>query len=111
MTSEHASGHAHHHDGTDIMSLYTPEYWDDRYRSADRIWSGHVNPHLATTAADLTPGTALDVGCGEGGDAIWLAEHGWDVTAIDVSTVALDRAAVEATKIGAEITWQQADFL
>jgi 2-polyprenyl-3-methyl-5-hydroxy-6-metoxy-1,4-benzoquinol methylase len=118
MSSEHAHGHAHghgQHDDTDIMSRYTPEYWDDRYRSTDRLWSGHVNSNLASTASELSPGTALDVGCGEGGDAIWLAEHGWTVTAIDVSVVALDRAAAQAARVGDDIagriTWQQADIL
>ncbi len=118
MSNDHAAGHVHHHpigDDADITSMYTPEFWDDRYRSADMIWSGHVNPHLAATASELRPGIALDVGCGEGGDAIWLAEHGWHVTGIDVSTVALDRAAARAADIGADIagriTWQFADVL
>jgi len=61
------------------------------------------------------PGTALDVGSGEGADAIWLAARGWQVTAIDVSTVALDRAAQQAADAGQEIaeriSWQQADIL
>jgi SAM-dependent methyltransferase len=119
MSNEQAPGHVHGHavddSGTDIMNMYTPEYWDDRYRSADMIWSGHVNPHLAATASGLRPGTALDVGCGEGGDAIWLAEHGWQVTGIDVSVVALDRAAARATELGDDIakpiTWRFADVL
>jgi SAM-dependent methyltransferase len=119
MTSEHASGHVHHRPvddaGADTLSMYTPEFWDDRYRSADMIWSGHVNPNLAATASNLSPGTALDVGCGEGGDAIWLAEHGWHVTGIDISVVALDRAAARAAQVGHEvagrITWQFADVL
>jgi 2-polyprenyl-3-methyl-5-hydroxy-6-metoxy-1,4-benzoquinol methylase len=65
--------------------------------------------------ADLPPGTALDLGCGEGADAIWLAAQGWQVTGVDVSTVALERAAAFAAAAGAEIadrlTWQQADML
>ena len=65
-------------------------------------------------AADLTPTTALDVGCGEGADAVWLAARGWRVTALDISRVALDRAAAHARAAGAEvagrITWRQADL-
>ena len=64
--------------------------------------------------AKLTPTTALDVGCGEGADAVWLAARGWQVTALDISRVALDRAAAHARAAGPEIaeriTWQQADL-
>jgi len=95
--------------------LYTQEFWDARYLSSDTIWSGNPNPHLVAQVADLSPGTALDVGCGEGADAIWLAARGWQVTAIDVSTVALDRAVERALSAGKlvsdRITWQQADIL
>jgi SAM-dependent methyltransferase len=104
--------HDHTFDPADIL---TREFWDARYGSADQIWSGNPNPRLVEQVADLAPGTALDVGCGEGADAIWLASRGWSVTAIDVSTVALDRAAARAVEVGAEIadriTWQQADVL
>lgn len=99
----------------DISVLYTQEFWDERYRSADTIWSGEANPHLVATATDLAPATALDIGSGEGADAIWLASRGWHVTAIDVSTVALGRAAERAAGAGAQIadqiTWQHADAL
>lgn len=64
------------------------------------MWSGRVNPILAREASILTPGTALDLGCGEGADAIWLAQAGWRVTAIDVSTTALERAHEHATEAG-----------
>ena len=104
------------HDHTpDLEVMFTQEFWDDRYRSADRIWSGNANPHLVAGVTDLAPATALDVGSGEGADAIWLASRGWRVTGIDVSGVALGRAAERATEAGAEvaerITWQQADVL
>lgn len=55
------------------------EYWETRYGDADRIWSGNVNLVVAGVAAELEPGSALDLGCGEGGDAVWLAERGWRV--------------------------------
>lgn len=78
------------------------KHWDDRYAEKDRIWSGRVNAQLAAVAEGLTPGRALDLGCGEGGDAVWLAEHGWDVVAVDVSVTALERAAGEAKRRGVD---------
>nr|MDT0659025.1 bifunctional NAD(P)/FAD-dependent oxidoreductase/class I SAM-dependent methyltransferase [Micromonospora sp. DSM 115978] len=98
-----------------IGQMFTRDFWDERYASAHRIWSGNPNPHLVATATDLTPGSALDVGCGEGADAIWLAGNGWRVTGVDVSAVALERAARHAAETGADladrITWQPADVL
>ena len=55
---------------------FTQEFWDNRYRSADQLWSGQPNAQFAAHAADLEPGVALDAGCGEGADAIWLARSG-----------------------------------
>ena len=89
-------------------------FWDERYRSSSALWSGQPNPQLVTEAADLVPGAALDVGCGEGADAIWLAERGWQVTAVDFSSVALERGAIRAYQVGTEvarrITWLHADL-
>jgi 2-polyprenyl-3-methyl-5-hydroxy-6-metoxy-1,4-benzoquinol methylase len=79
------------------------EFWDERYRSHAALWSGEPNVHLVGEAAGLTPGTALDVGSGEGADAIWLAERGWQVTAVDFSAVALQRAADHARQRGSEV--------
>lgn len=73
--------------------------WEDRY-SGERVWSGRVNPQLAAEAADLAPGRALDIGCGEGGDTIWLAGRGWDVTAVDFADAALARTAEHADQAG-----------
>jgi len=90
------------------------DFWDARYRSSPALWSGHANPQLVAEAAGLTPGAALDVGCGEGADAIWLAEHGWQVTAVDLSSVALERGAAQASEVGSavadRITWLHADL-
>ena len=72
------------------------EFWEQHYGARDRIWSGRVNAHLAEVAESMTPGRALDLGCGEGADAIWLAERGWHVVAVDVSQTALRRAAADA---------------
>src|SRR5688500_5143736 len=66
--------------------------WDALYGAAERVWSGGPNGALIDEVAELEPGRALDVGCGEGADAVWLARGGWQVTALDVSRVALDRA-------------------
>lgn len=74
--------------------------WEQRYADTPRTWSGRVNASLAAIAADLAPGTALDVGCGEGGDAVWLAERGWRVTGVDVSPTALRRAQDAARERG-----------
>lgn len=79
--------------------------WDERYASADRVWSGDPNGGLVSEVADLHPGRVLDVGCGEGADAVWLAARGWDVTALDVSQVALDRARQHAAAAGVTVTW------
>ncbi len=73
--------------------------WEERY-SGDRVWSGRVNPQLAAEAASLTPGRALDIGCGEGGDAVWLAQQGWTVTAVDFAEAALAKTAEHAGEAG-----------
>ncbi len=114
MSTDHA-GHAGQADETDVSEMFTAGFWDARYGTADRIWSGNPNPLLVEHVADLAPGEALDVGAGEGADAIWLASQGWQVTGIDISTVALARAATQAAAVGedvaARITWQMADVL
>jgi SAM-dependent methyltransferase len=79
--------------------------WDERYSASERVWSGEPNGTLVAEVAGSTPDRVLDVGCGEGGDAVWLARQGWSVTALDVSAVALDRAAAHARDAGVEIAW------
>ncbi|MPZ82566.1 MAG: methyltransferase domain-containing protein [Actinophytocola sp.] len=86
------------------------QFWEDKYREQDQLWSGAPNGVLVVEAADLAPGRALDLGCGEGGDAIWLAERGWLVTAVDISRVALDRAAVLGASVAGKVTWTHADL-
>jgi SAM-dependent methyltransferase len=79
--------------------------WDERYAAEERIWSGEPNGALVAEVADLTPGRVLDVGCGEGADAVWLARRGWDVTALDVSAVAVERARAHAAAAGVSVTF------
>ena len=94
-----------------VDERFTAAYWDERYGTAERIWSGAPNAQLVAEVTDLPPGMALDAGCGEGGDAHWLAGRGWRVTALDVSEVALRRAAAHAPAEAADrIRWQHADF-
>ncbi len=105
-----------HHESHDDREMFTREFWDERYASAAHVWSGHPNQRLVEQVAQLRPdggGTALDVGCGEGADAVWLARQGWTVTGVDVSQVALDRAAAHAAEAGVadRTTWAQADLL
>jgi SAM-dependent methyltransferase len=92
---------AHHHGGE--------VDWDERY--AEPLWSGRPNGVLVVEVDGLTPGRALDVGCGEGADAIWLASQGWQVTGIDISQVALDRAAAAAGAADVEVEWRCADLV
>lgn len=86
--------------------------WDARYgEKEDAIWSGRPNGRLVVEATPLTPGRALDVGCGEGADAIWLARQGWEVTAVDVSPLAVDRARAAAESGGVAVDWVCGDAL
>jgi SAM-dependent methyltransferase len=86
--------------------------WDARYSERDgAMWSGQPNGRLVAEVAGLTPGRALDVGCGEGADAIWLARCGWTVTAIDISDVAVARAREAAKLAGAAVEWVRGDAL
>lgn len=74
--------------------------WEQRYAERDRIWSGRVNAAVAAVAGGLEVGTALEIGCGEGADAVWLAERGWRVTAVDLSPTAIRRGAAAAAERG-----------
>src|SRR6516225_12215851 len=96
-------------------AMFGADFWDERYRSAQRVWSGNPNPQLVAEVTGRPPGRALDVGCGEGADAIWLAQAGWTVVGIDISGVALERGAQHASDAdpaaAARIEWRKADLL
>ncbi|MFC9840120.1 class I SAM-dependent methyltransferase [Rhodococcus sp. NPDC127530] len=79
--------------------------WDARYNERDLVWSGEPNGALVDEMTGARPGRALDVGCGEGADALWLAHRGWAVTGLDVSRIALDRARAHTDGKDVDITW------
>jgi len=82
--------------------------WDHRYEGT-QMWSGNPNGTLVNEISGMTPGRALDVGAGEGGDALWLAEQGWSVTASDITKRALDRVAAEARRRGLHVECHHTD--
>lgn len=86
-----------------------PTQWNDRYATADYIWKADPNIFLTAQTAHLPVGRALDLACGEGRNAVWLAEHGWDVTGVDFSSVAIDKARRMASERGVEVEWVCAD--
>ena len=87
-------------------------FWEEHYLGHEQVWSGRPNPVLVDVVGSLPPGKVLDLGCGEGGDAVWLAAQGWRVTAADVSATALGRAAerAEAEGVAERIDFQQHDL-
>ena len=83
--------------------------WDERYAAKELVWSAKPNELFAREVADLPPGRALDVACGEGRNAIWLAEQGWDVTALDFSEVGIDKARRIAERRDVQVRWLTED--
>ncbi|WP_341715639.1 bifunctional NAD(P)/FAD-dependent oxidoreductase/class I SAM-dependent methyltransferase [Micromonospora sp. FIMYZ51] len=96
-------------------TMFTEAAWEERYQARPAVWSGRPNPQLVAEVDGTPPGRALDVGCGEGADAVWLAERGWRVTGVDISATALARAAEHAEAAGGQlaerIEWTHADLL
>ena len=86
------------------------ESWNRRYEGRELIWTAEPNRFLAAEVADLSPGRALDLGAGEGRNAVWLAEQGWEVTAVDFSEVGLAKGERLAGERGAQVTWVVADL-
>ncbi|MCF8589021.1 class I SAM-dependent methyltransferase [Gordonia liuliyuniae] len=102
MTEEHEHG-----PGTKGRHPETAQEWDELYSTSDRLWTTNVNPALVAEIDALEPGSALDIGSGEGADARWLTEKGWTVTAVDISQVAIDRA--RAADPEGSIAWHRLD--
>ncbi|WP_247596221.1 MULTISPECIES: class I SAM-dependent methyltransferase [unclassified Rhodococcus (in: high G+C Gram-positive bacteria)] len=100
-----------HEVGSTIPRPASESFWEPHYQRNIRPWSGLPNAVLADITADLTPGSVLDIGCGEGGDALWLAGRGWTVTAVDVSATVLERARSQAAEQGltANVTFEKCD--
>lgn len=103
---------AHQHAPATGDEVHDRAWWEERYRSAPGLWSGRPNDALVEEASGLPPGRALDAGAGEGGDALWLAGRGWQVTALDLSQVAIERGAQAAVERGLadRVEWRQADL-
>jgi cyclopropane fatty-acyl-phospholipid synthase-like methyltransferase len=97
-----------------MTHTFDNEYWDQIWQGdrAASMGASQANPHLIQEVSDLAPGTALDAGCGAGAEAIWLAARGWQVTAADIATAALARAAERAAASGVagRVQWIQADL-
>jgi SAM-dependent methyltransferase len=87
------------------------QMWDERHAAREPIESPDPDPTLVEEIGPLAPGRALDLGAGDGRNAVWLAAQGWDVTAIDFSRVALDRGRSLADRAGVEVDWVQQDLL
>ena len=109
--SQHEHEHGHGHPDEDDVDFFEPPGWEERYAGDVDMWSGRPNAQLVAEASRLTPGTALDVGCGEGGDVIWLAQQGWRVTGADFAANGLARAARHADQAGVadRCDWWQVD--
>lgn len=107
-------GHADHGHHADLPDVLDQAYWDERYGSKESMWSGDPNAQLVAEVGGLAPGRALDVGSGEGGDSVWLARRGWQVTGVDISETALGRARAHAEEAGTDlatrITWIRDDI-
>ena len=104
--------HEHEHGEQQFDRAARAAEWNARYSESNgAMWSGRPNGRLVAEVADLDPGRAFDVGCGEGADAIWLAQRGWTVTAIDISDVAIGRAREAAELVGATVEWVCGDAL
>lgn len=85
--------------------------WDTRYSVTETMWSEEPNVFLVEKVSDLEPGRALDLGCGEGRNALWLAQRGWDVTAVDFSQVAIDRGRRWAERRGVTVDFRTGDVI
>ena len=85
--------------------------WNDRYRESETVFGHEANQFLVEVAADLEPGTALDLGCGQGRNALWLAELGFTVTGLDLSPVAIEQAHASAAELGIDATFESVDLL
>jgi SAM-dependent methyltransferase len=101
----------HRRPAASIRPGFAREDWNARYAGSELLWTAEPNRHFASEVAGLVPGRALDLACGEGRNAVWLAERGWRTTGVDFSDVALEKAARLAANRGVEVEWVVADVL
>jgi 2-polyprenyl-3-methyl-5-hydroxy-6-metoxy-1,4-benzoquinol methylase len=101
----------HRRPESSVRPGFAREDWDERYAQKQLLWSAEPNRLFAAEVGGLPPGRALDLACGEGRNAIWLAERGWRVTGVDFSEVAITKARALAASRGAEVEWVVADVL
>jgi SAM-dependent methyltransferase len=94
-----------------IRPGFAREDWNERYARKELVWTAEPNRLFAAEVGGLEPGRALDVACGEGRNAVWLAEHGWRVTGVDFSDVAIAKAGELAASRGVNVEWVVADVL
>ena len=85
--------------------------WDRRYGGRELIWTAEPNRFLVAETETLAPGRAIDLGCGEGRNAIWLAERSWQAVGVDFSEVGLTKARELADARGVDVDWVAADLL
>ena len=90
---------------------FAREDWNARYAGSELLWTAEPNRRFASEVEDLTPGRALDLACGEGRNAVWLAERGWKTIGVDFSDVALAKAERLAASRGVVVDWVLADVL
>jgi SAM-dependent methyltransferase len=91
------------------MAAMEREEWNERYAGTELVWTATPNRFLVAEVEALRPGRALDLACGEGRNAVWLAERGWRVTGVDFADVALAKAARLAAARAVEVAWVDAD--
>lgn len=101
----------HRRPASSVRAGFAREDWNARYAQKELLWTAEPNRLLAAEVASLEAGRALDVACGEGRNAVWLAERGWRVTGVDFADVALAKAAELAAARGVEIEWLLGDVL
>lgn len=94
-----------------VRGGFAREDWNARYAASELLWTAEPNRRFASEVEDLEPGRALDLACGEGRNAVWLAERGWRTTGVDFSDVALAKAERLAASRGVEVEWVHADVL
>jgi SAM-dependent methyltransferase len=101
----------HRRPAASVRKGFAREDWNSRYAGSGLLWTAEPNRLFASEVEGLEPGRALDLACGEGRNAVWLAEQGWRTTGVDFSDVALSKAARLAASRGVEVEWLVADVL